>query len=147
MGYVDRILIVVTDSGKMGNLVRGSQKRARAIPSPPTPFPISRADQTHPPDSPRCEPIQILAEKEPTPPMDEVTYSVKPLMGSDMQRDPIPQILARQLVEVISKTDDRPLLLSVVFRKSRNVTRETLRSVLKSIVENCCVWVPVVCSS
>eukprot|EP00939_MAST-03C_sp_MAST-3C-sp1_P004230 g4230.t1 len=75
--------------------------------------------------------------------MDEVTYSVKPLMGSDMQRDPIPQILARQLVEVISKTDDRPLLLSVVFRKSRNVTRETLRSVLKSIVENCCVWVPV----
>ena len=67
--------------------------------------------------------------------MDAPSYSVQSLTGNDMSRDPVPQIMARGLSEVLGEKDDRSLLLSVVLRCDVELTPRSMRQIITAVKE------------
>ncbi|KAJ3435641.1 proteasome assembly chaperone 3 [Anaeramoeba flamelloides] len=60
------------------------------------------------------------------------TYSLTTLLG-DRKRDQMYQIMARQIIEQISKTSNKTLLLAIA---TKNMEMDHLRKVLQQILKN-----------
>lgn len=82
----------------------------------------------------------MMARKDPSEgPIQDELYTVRSLIGNDFEHDPFPGLLARRLIESISKHTKRPLLLSVAMH-DRAPKPSSLREIVKIISEKCRVW-------